>query len=272
MPDAGDEAVFVAVLARMCTAWFDLPNDTEVIEGGGRTSSPPESPALCPADYGIPSACMFYADGHKYMTEDARTIGRVLYDAHVSFIARLRSQGGKPDGIISRAVFDAFSETEDDLIARSIIGVMMGMLPTTYFNLKYVLEAWRAQGGSTFARLQETLRAQQAKDGYERAYAALAAPMFQAIQGRPMPPEVWRTATQDHKLGSASVRKGDQVVVDIDKVTGADLEKGTTDVLLVFGGDRSKRNHPTHACPGYEAAVAVMLGTINGLMEPDAAR
>ena len=86
-----------------------------------------------------------------------------------------------------------------------------------------------------------------------------------------MPPEVWRTATSDHTLGDENVRTGDQVVVDIASVTASDLESGKTDVFVVFGGDRSARHHPTHACPGYEAAIAIMLGTITGLMEPVAA-
>jgi hypothetical protein len=39
-------------------------------------------------------------------------------------------------------------------------------------------------------------------------------------------------------------------------------------VFPVFGGDRKPTPHPTHACPGYEAAIGVMLGFVNGWLEP----
>lgn len=155
-----------------------------------------------------------------------------------------------------------------DLIVRSTIGVMMGMLPTTYFNLVFVLEALRSEGGKMFSEVQSALRDHTSSAGYERAYAAIARPMMQAMQARPMPPEVWRTATQDHVLGDQDVKAGDHVIVDIAKVTAADLQRGKTDVLMIFGGDKTAASPPTHACPGYEAAIAIMLGTINGLMEP----
>ena len=35
---------------------------------------------------------------------------------------------------------------------------------------------------------------------------------------------------------------------------------------LIFGGNRSKNDHPTHACPGYKMAIGVMLGMLAGLL------
>lgn len=266
-PGASDAAVFVAVLAQICTRWFDLPDGKHAVPGGARNAFP-TAPALCPGDYGVPSACMFYEEGDRRINDASRAIGRILKDSHTQYLGQLAETGEKPKGLLSRAIYDAFPEGDRDLVARTTIGVMMGMLPTTYFNLVFVLEAWRANGGKIFAELQAKLRAHDQGAGYDRAYAVLARPMMRAMQGRPMPPEVWRTAKNDHKLGDKDIKAGDHVIVDIAKVTAADLASDKTDVFTIFGGDRSAINHPTHACPGYEAAIAIMLGTINGLMEP----
>lgn len=266
--NASDVAVFVAVLAHMCTLWFDLPDGKNVVAGGARAALP-AAPAQCPGDYAVPSACMFYEEGDRRINVLSRAIGRILKDSHVQYLTELVAKGGKPQGLLSRAIYEAFPEDDHDFIATTTIGVMMGMLPTTYFNLVFVLEAWRANRGKIFDELRSALRRHGPSKGYDRAYAVLAHPMMQAMQGRPMPPEVWRTAKVDHKLGEHDVKTGDHVIVDIAKVTAADLENNKTDVFTIFGGDRSAKNHPTHACPGYEAAIAIMLGTINGLMEPE---
>ena len=266
-PEAADIDVFVAVLANLCTYWFDIPDGTFVVDGGPRDTVP-TPPARCPGDYSIPSACMFYSDGDLLLDGKAQAFGKTLKDQHAKHIAKLRANGDLPKGVLSRAVFQAFSEKEDDLIARTIIGVMMGMLPTVFFNLTFVMGALRAEEGKAFYVLKNALNNHQGCDTYSRAYAVLAQPMMQAMQGKPMPPEVWRTAVKDHSLGSENVKTGDRVIVHIANATAEDLGRGKTDVFPIFGGDRSTRNHPTHACPGYEAAIAIMLGVVNGLIEP----
>lgn len=269
-PAASDGDVIVAMLARACTRWFDLPDGSRVVEGGPRAEAP-APPARCPADYAVPSACMFYSDGDRLIGDGSRAIGAILRAAHLDYVKHLKTQSRAPVGPLSRAVFDAFPDSEDDLRARTIIGVMMGMLPTTYFNLSFVLEAWRSGGGARFAELQHELSRQRGNNPCERAYAVLRQPMFSAMQARPMPPEVWRTATRDHALGDLTVTAGDKVVVDIATVTASDLERGKSDVFAIFGGDSGAQSPPTHACPGYEAAIALMLGTLTGLLEGRAA-
>jgi hypothetical protein len=39
------------------------------------------------------------------------------------------------------------------------------------------------------------------------------------------------------------------------------------DVTLVFGGDRKKEPHPTHACPAYDMGIGVLLGMISAMLE-----
>ena len=37
--------------------------------------------------------------------------------------------------------------------------------------------------------------------------------------------------------------------------------------MMVFGGDRSKPDHPTHACPGAPLAKGVLLGLLSAILE-----
>jgi hypothetical protein len=112
------------------------------------------------------------------------------------------------------------------------------------------------------------LKASAETDPFKRAMAVLRTPLIQAIQQGPVPGMVWRTATAAHKLGPVDVKPGDKIYIDIGKAMAEDFGAGVVDPFPVFGGDRSKTPHPTHACPGHAAAMGVMLGTVNGILEP----
>lgn len=46
-----------------------------------------------------------------------------------------------------------------------------------------------------------------------------------------------------------------------------DLLDGRRCPFPVFGGDRRAASPPTHACPGYEMAIGVMLGFLAALLD-----
>ena len=267
-PNASDDAVTVTALAEVCKPWFDLPDGTEVVEGAMRLVVPAPSPAHCPGDFTLPSGYIFFPE--PFLKDFGEDHGKLLKRQVDQFIASLRAANKTPVGSISRVIFNAFPN-DDDLIARTLIGVMTGMLPTAGINLTNTMSAWRANNGATFTALQTVLKQSTATDPYLRAQGVLLEPLMRTIQSNPMPPQVWRTATKDHTLATtppAPVKQGDKVIVDIASATREDLNANITDVFAVFGGDRSKAAHGTHACPGYQAAIGVMLGVINGLMEP----
>jgi hypothetical protein len=81
-----------------------------------------------------------------------------------------------------------------------------------------------------------------------------------------VPDMVWRTATGAHQLGAVQVQAGETVVIGIVSATQEALGAGRTDVYPVFGGERAG-SHPTHACPGYEIGMGVLLGMISGVLE-----
>jgi hypothetical protein len=254
------------ILADLCTYWFGLPDGAAMVAGSIRPSNI-TSPAHCPGDFALPSGFIFIPKPDAVTTSAGQASGQLLKETVTRFIAAHRAAGTLPTANISRAIFETFPN-EDELIGRTIIGVMMGFLPTTYFNLVHAVSEWWQTG--TFKTLQQRLK-ENHEPALPRARGVLEQPLMQAMQRKPMPDAVWRTAVKKHKLGAVDVNPGDKIYVNIAKATQADQQAGNTDVFPIFGGNRGARPHPQHACPGYAMAMGVMLGTLNGIMEPAAA-
>jgi hypothetical protein len=262
------------VLAALCTIWFDLPDDNTVRAGGFRPSNL-LPPARCPGDYSAPSGYTFMPDPEFLVALTGQRLGQILKEDVTKFVNQRRSPSSPPlQGILSRAIFATFPNTsdQDDTIARTIIGVTMGFLPTVEGNVIATVRAW--QKGATFAELQEQLAGSAEPELYLRACAVLKVPLMQAMQLNPVPNAVWRTAVKEHTLGDTNpvqVHPGDKVSIGIASATREDLANKITDVFAVFGGDRREHPHPTHACPGYAMAMGVLLGIIAGVLDPSPA-
>ncbi len=145
---------------------------------------------------------------------------------------------------------------------------MMGMLPTVNGNLTGTVKGW--QRSATFLALQGKLKTSTQTDDFVRARDVIEPPMQEAMQMAPTPDGVWRTAVKEHTLGTKNpvqVHPGDKIYVNILQATQGDLRTGVTDVCPVFGGNRKASPHPTHACPGFEMAMGVLLGTIYGVVD-----
>jgi hypothetical protein len=251
------------ILADLCTYWFGLPDDIIMVTGRIRESDI-VAPARCPGDFSYTSAAVFKPNPGCMVAIAGQTLGRLLKSTVTQFIARHRAAKTIPEAELSRAIFEAFPD-DDDLIGRTIIGVMMGFLPTTYFNLFFAVQQWCESG--MFKELQNRLK-ENSDPPFLRASKVLETPLIQAMQRRPMPDAVWRTAVKKHTLGNVEVNPGDMIHINIALATQADEKAGRTDVFPIFGGDRSKPVHPQHACPGQALAMGVMLATVNALLEP----
>ena len=145
---------------------------------------------------------------------------------------------------------------------------MMGFLPTVDGNLRSTLYQW--MDDKSLWRLQEALVSDPDKDRYAAAARILRKPLMRAMQHRPVPGMVWRTAKKRHDLGGTRVAKYDRIVVGIGSATQEDLNAGRVDVFPVFGGNRKAPGRaypPTHACPAYDMAMGVLLGIVSQLLE-----
>ena len=256
------------VLTGTCNAWFGIPDGTHVVPGGVRLDVDP--PPRCPGDYNFPSAFIFYPNPPSTLSAIAKGQGLHLRAAATAYVTQVRASGAPPNGPLAQAVF-ANCEGDDDLTARTLIGVMMGMIPTVLINMGTVLKTWESNDNAKYKELALALHAHGGPTSYERARSVLTAPMVQAIQPTPQPPAVWRTAVRDHTLGGMAVKTGDKIIVSIMGACHEDLAAGRVDLSPMFGGDRSEADPPLHACPGFPAAMGFMLGFINAVLEPQPA-
>jgi hypothetical protein len=257
------------VLAAVCKYWFDVP-DGEFVQSGGWKFSNLLPPARCPGDYTPPSAYIFHPDPDLLLTFIGQRTGQMLREAVAKLVATRRGAGNPPQGALSRAFFEIFPDSpgDDDLLARVIIGAMMGMLPTVNGNLTATVKTW--QKSATFLALQAKLKNSSETDEFLRAHEVIEQPLQETMQMMPTPDAVWRTAIKEHTLGTKNpvqVHPGDKIYISIIQAMQEDLGNGITDVCPVFGGNRRATPHPTHACPGFEMAMGVLLGVIYGVVD-----
>lgn len=251
------------VLAELSAYWFDIPDDV-VIRKGGR----PEigSPTLyCPFHFLAPSRYIFSSPNPREIVKQiGQDHGTRVLDALTRFVAEHRtSSPAKLTGKLSTALFAAIGD--DDRLARTLVGMLEGFVPTVYGNILRTLNLWLTD--ETLWRLQQDLLSCDAEP-YQRACDKLKTPLKRAMQAQPVPDMVHRTVTSNYTLGNVPLQKGDRVVVAIVSATQDLPAKGQMDnVSLVFGGDRRATAHPTHACPGYAMGMGVLLGIISALLE-----
>jgi Dyp-type peroxidase family len=257
------------VLGLLCRSWFGLPStDTEDIKlGGARWDGNPRQ-ALYPGSFTAPSRHAFQPRPGATVQAAAERIGAAATAAFTRFVKA-------SPGALKCPVGAAIRQTgagDEALTARTLVGAMMGFLPTADGNLRRVLNEWLRDGSFWSLRAAWLAQAPGQRRALAEAERCFLQPMVQAMQLRPSPEVVWRTATRDGALGRSDVRQGDTVVLSIVSATQQRLAEGVADLSPVFGGVR-EAGGPTHACPGYEAAMGVLLGFITALMDcPDAIR
>jgi Dyp-type peroxidase family len=258
------------MLEQACRAWLGLPTPaTPQFQGGGyRWDWKPGQPPLIPGHLTAPSRFIFQPQPGVDVCRIGMEYGRALRQAALAHVKALRDAGSMPDAALAKAIFAAFpARGDDDLVARTLVGTLMGMLPTVDGNLRSTLNEWLQDG--SFWRLRETLRDLPALPTLTDAAARLRTPLYRSMQLRPMPELVWRTVApgKTHALGPVEVRPGDRIVVAIVSAMQQKLAAGAADVFPVFGGDRGAATAPLHACPGYAVGMGLLLGTVCAMLQ-----
>lgn len=264
------------VLVALCEWWFGLtPEGGHFQPGPLRWDWQPGDAPFYPGHFTAPSRYIFQPHPGPSVVALGQTYGQAVCSAALAFVTDWRAQGRRPrapDGSVAsvgEAIFGPVDvPTSDSLAARALVGGLMGFLPTLDGSLRRVFNEWLRDGTFWSLRTQHALRP---LDSLAAARSGLAAPMHAAMQLRPMPEMVWRVATVTHRLGrvaaeAVTVEAGDTVVLALVSATQQALAAGDEQVLPIFGGDRRPADHPTHACPGYAAALAVMLGVSAALV------
>lgn len=270
----------------LCVAWFGVPtadtDEPEFKSGPARWDWTPAHPPQCPGNFTAPSRFFFQPQPGKTVQEFGKTYGKYLTQAMTKLVARWRKQyAGHPiaplaNAPVASAIFGMTingQPASDDLVARTMVGAMMGFIPTLDGALRLVLNEWLREG--TFWTLRDRWQMAQAAQATnnpsaqelaDNAAKVTRTALIKAMQLRPMPELVWRTVVQPCGLGPLALERGEKVVLSIASAMQQALADGSDDVMAMFGGDRSIAPY-SHACPGYDAAMGAMLGAVTALLK-----
>jgi Dyp-type peroxidase family len=272
-------------LGVLCKLWYGLPDDVTMGLGGWEWEPPRkrQAPAArCPGDFLSPSRHAFYPRPTQSVADFAAQHGPAILDGCRAFVKRHRSNPAQvPLGPIAAQMFAVTDD--DEILARNLVGTMVGAIPPMDGNLRGIVTEWLSD--KSLWRHQNALRlalgGQAALTNVAAAMAVLSDPVAQAMCKRPAPDLLYRTALKDTKIKtgkkSLKVREGDVLVVSLVAATQQSLEEVPErgDVSLVFGGTRACPNqteskdptHTVHACPAQKMAFGAIMGIMAALLE-----
>ena len=258
------------VLGGLCSKWLGLPEAPGTADPfmvvGGRVEGDP-APPRCPGNLLSASPFVFVTHPSPEVVESGRIQGRSALKAVTDWLA-----SGRPLGPLAVDIKDGLAKApgvdapeRDAVVARSIVGVMLGFPPTVYGNYLRVMETWIDE--RTLWDCQRRFVDAPGSDVYPRARDALRPPLMATMRRRPVPDMLWRCPVEHGQVVGAEDGKDDarRIVLGI---ASALTDPAVPDEMM-FGGSR-KPTSPVateHACPGYGMGVGVLLALMAGLFE-----
>lgn len=264
-------------LGELCALWYGLPDDQHMRKEGWSwhdivdAIAPGQShcqrtAAHCPGDFIAPSRHAFYPLPGPVIEAFADRHGNAILKAAEAFVAAHRKAGTSPNGPVGAAMFNKIAD--DKVLARNLIGTMVGAIPPMDGNLRGIVMEWLTE--KSLWRHQAALRRKadggSTETSYEAAKAVLYGPVCDAMCKRPAPDLLYRTVTHDTVIAvpgggtpqgdddgdskpdtlrqNVLARQGDLVVVSLVSVAQRSLMKIGTDkrthgdVSIIFGGKR----------------------------------
>lgn len=257
------------LLGHFCEAWFgirsgdDLPFDW----GGLDVSLDAHDRPRNPGHFASPSRYFF----QPHPTADVARVGQAHGQALRRAMQALLDAGdaATENAPLVKAVRkNPLSTSDSGYAARTLVGVVMGFVPTVDGTLRRILSEWLREG--SFWRLRGLC---PPLPDYNGAFRFMQADFIRGIQMRAAPELLWRTAAVDHAVGDGanaiSVRAGERVVAGLMSATQCRWQQGSSEHHHVFGSAPVTAPLPTHACPGRQAAMALMVGFFAALLETD---
>ncbi|MFT6228674.1 MAG: hypothetical protein ACJARE_003092 [Paracoccaceae bacterium] len=261
------DAVSSYMVAAVTKDLFGIPDGELIVTAPSRSNL--TAPSCCPYDFKVVSASLFKPDPDPDVVSGGPYLGQLLAKQTATLVARLRAAKTPPPGRLMQVLFDKIPPVEDDRLVRTLIGTMMGLLPTIDGNLIEVMNGLQKNG--EIPGLKAKIADMGTELSYDHVRDLLKPAVYKAMQQIPVPEAVWRIAAHDHVISGEKqvvVKKGDMVVVDIASATNADLKDNIADVSAIFGGLRTgKGKRPTHACPGYEMAMGIIYGAVAVMLQ-----
>ena len=301
---------FQPALAEVWRLWYGLPDDEGLKAGAWSwkrivdtvTDKALERDfAVCPGDFMAPSRGSVFPRPNAAISDFAQMHGTAILKAGRMFVARLRADSSLPRTELIQQLFDETSD--DEVLARNIIGTMIGAIPPMEANLRNVVfewlqskRLWRHQ-----AAFLETLGGRTPTACTSEALASLSVPVAQAMCIRPAPDMLFRTAKravtipryerskERFDLEDAVVAEGNMVIVSLVSASQRSLHEdptGAGGIDVIFGGKRkagsqgyrygldgvrpdpgADNEYPVHACPAQAMAMGGMKGILAALLE-----
>ena len=256
------------LLGYFCEEWFGLSQDGGCFRRAGyRWDWQPGQPPNYPGHFMSPSRYIFQPHPGPEVELIGAAHGAAVRRAMIAFLGRPETK--KTNAPVTRAVLDSEAgKASLECAASTVAGAMMGFLPTVDGSLKRILDEWLREG--TLWSLRGRFGDSKAVD-FTDACHRLGNDFIPAMQLRTVPELLWRTATVTHTMGEGphqvTVNPGDIVVAGAISAAQQNLQEGSQDLYAAFGGNRRAKDHPTHACPGADPALAVMIGFFSALVE-----
>ncbi|OXE37070.1 MAG: hypothetical protein CGW95_03835 [Phenylobacterium zucineum] len=239
--------------------------------------------AVCPGDFMAPSRGSVFPRPSEAIRDFAQMHGKAILKAGREFVALHRTNVNLPK---TRLIAQLFKVTSDDeVLARNIIGTMIGAIPPMDANLRNILFEWIDTGRlwRHQAAFKTALKGKTVEGNLAGAMDSLRTPVSQAMCLRPAPDMLFRTAKRttriarskgndiSSKLDGAWTHEGDMVLVSLVSASQQSLHNdptGRSGIDVIFGGKRvavpqgyelkdgkdkpgqnPNSNLPVHACP-----------------------
>lgn len=295
-------------IAELWKIWYGLPDEKALHTGGWSwkklvaTVSNPDaerSGALCPGDFMAPSRGAVFPRPNPSINHYARDHGAAIRKAGLDFVEQLHAgKVGAPTPLI-KALFDAYPQVaQKEVLARNIVGTMIGAIPPMDANLRNILLEWLLE--RRLWRYQSAFKLALDGKGVEAnaaaARAVLEGPISQAMCKRPAPDLLFRTAKrethvarEDDDTGTskpgAIAKERDLVIVSLASASQRSFnDRPNGDVSVIFGGKRDKplqgydydeatgavthtNDGAVHACPAQKMAMGGMTGILAALLD-----
>jgi len=259
------------LLAHFCELWFGLSDKGGYLKRGGvhwrwRHDDPPSYPG----HFMAPSRYTFQPHPGPEVEQIGSANGQALRLSIASYLAAYGKDLSAP--VIKQILQSDAATCDASYPARTLAGVLMGFLPTTDGNLRRVLSEWLSDGTLWSLRAEGSRLDKQGDEAKADFRTKLRAKFVSAMQLRAAPELLWRTASVGHVIGEPGphqvrVQTGEIVIASLISATQQCLEEGDPSVEYAFGAVPGPGARPTHACPGYGPAMAVMFGFFQGLTE-----
>jgi lysophospholipase L1-like esterase len=255
------------LLATFCEAWYGLSEDGGFLSRGGFSWAwQYGDPARYPGHFMAPSRAFFQPHPGLEVEQTGSLHGQALAHSMKGFLEAFGDTLKAHKPALGAVLDSDVAQGDPNYAARTIIGMIMGFVPTVDGVLRRALAQWGNDGTLW------TLRAARGSVGDPDLKAQAELEFVRAMQLRTTPESLWRTATRSFRLdgegasNAVDVVAGDALIFGLMSATQQCLSMGDVNTALSFSGDRKAAPRPTHACPGRQLAMRMMLGFVQALV------